>query len=136
MKAFVDCDVILDLLLFREPFIAESGKLFENAKEDKIKLVSSPLAIANVHYVLRKHMNEKQTRETLAKLLTLIDINEMNRNTVLKGLNSEIQDFEDAMQNMSASASKLKTLITRNTKDFKSSNLKIISPKETNKLLS
>lgn len=83
IQAFVDCDVIIDLLTYREPHFTDSALVFQRALEKRLKLFTSPLTIANVHYMVRKTKNEEQTREAISKLLTIISITDMNQSTVL-----------------------------------------------------
>ncbi len=54
-----------------------------------------------------------------------------SRNTILMKKILIDTDFEDALQNFSATNSgKIKIVITRNTKDFRHSRLKVMTPKE------
>ena len=45
-------------------------------------------------------------------------------------LTSPITDYEDAVQNECALAENLDAIVTRNTKDYKNSSVKIYSPTE------
>ena len=62
-------------------------------------------------------------------IFQFIQIAGINREVVLQALNSEINDFEDAIQNEAAEKVKVNFIVTRNSKDFRKSKLKIISPK-------
>ena len=93
IHAFIDCDVIIDLLTRREPHFKESALLFQSALDKQIQLFTSPLAIANVHYMVKKSKDEQQTRNAISKLLTIIEIADMTKNTVIKALNSDMKDF-------------------------------------------
>ena len=135
IHAFVDCDVIIDLLTHREPHFTDSALIFQRALENKIKLFTSPLAIANVHYMVRKNKDEQKTRDAISKLLKIITITDMNQSTVLNAINSEMKDFEDAMQSHSASLLACDYVITRNTKDYKKSELEAKKPFEVLPLL-
>ena len=53
----------------------------------------------------------------------------MDKDVVLDALNSEFKDFEDALQNFSAAQNgKINIILTRNIKDFKKSDLAILTP--------
>lgn len=53
----------------------------------------------------------------------------MDKEVVLDTLNSEFKDFEDALQNFSAIQNgKIHIILTRNIKDFKKSNLAVLTP--------
>ena len=135
IHAFVDCDVIIDLLTRREPHFSDSSLIFQSALENKLKLFTSPLAIANVHYMIRKTKSEENTRKAISKLLSFITITEMNQNTVLKALESDMKDFEDALQSFSAEPLACDYIITRDTKDYKKSSLEAKTPFKINQLI-
>ena len=135
IHAFVDCDVIIDLLTHREPHFTDSALIFQRALEKKIKLFTSPLAIANVHYMVRKTKDENKTRDAISKLLNIIEVTDMNKSTVHSALESEMKDFEDAMQSYSASLQACDYVITRNIKDYKNSDLEAKKPYEVLQIL-
>ena len=59
----------------------------------------------------------------------LSEIVSIEKNAVLDALNSDFKDFEDALQNFSAVENgEIKIILTRNLKDFKKSELAILTP--------
>lgn len=52
----------------------------------------------------------------------------MPKEVILKAINSEFKDFEDALQNFSAENENINILVTRNIKDYKKSKLTIATP--------
>ena len=52
-----------------------------------------------------------------------------DRDVILKALNSNFKDFEDALQNYSAELNgQVDLIVTRNVKDFKHSSLGVMTP--------
>jgi predicted nucleic acid-binding protein len=51
-KVFIDADIILDLILQREPFFYDSVNLFSLIEENKIRGYVSPLIFSNLIYIL------------------------------------------------------------------------------------
>ncbi len=135
IQAFVHSDVIIDLLTHREPHFYESAKLLQKCQDKKIKLCTSPLAIANVHYIVRKVKGEEQTRDVLRKILSLIELTILDAATVKNALDSGMKDFEDAMQAQSAKLFNSSYIITRNIKDYKQAPIEAKTPKEINAIL-
>ena len=79
--------------------------------------------------MLRKSAKHEIIVEKLKQLLTIIDVVDMNRTVVLNALNSRFKDFEDALQNYSAvEHSEISMIITRNIKDYKKSELAVLTP--------
>lgn len=87
------------------------------------------MIVCNVYYLLRKTAGHKLIVEKINGLLRIIEVIHVGKAAVLKALNSEFKDFEDALQNFSAlEDGHIKIIITRNTKDFKKSNLAVLTP--------
>ena len=87
------------------------------------------MIISNVYYLLRKTAKHDIIVEKIKQLLNIIDIVKMDKKAVLQALNSDFKDFEDALQNFSAiDNGQIKIILTRNIKDFKKSELAILTP--------
>ena len=66
----------------------------------------------------------------LAELNEWTDIIGLTKDIIKKSIKSDFKDFEDAIQyNCAKSLSKIDFIVTRDTKDFKSSSLPILTPK-------
>ena len=60
----------------------------------------------------------------------------IDKNAIIVALNSEFKDFEDALQNYSAELNgEIDMIITRNTKDYKKSQIGIMNPENFLKLI-
>ncbi len=126
-KVFVDTDVILDFLLDRQPFSEQSTILFSMGDLGKIRLYSSGLVFSNCYYLLRKISTHQKVIEKLKLLASFIDFTPVNKQVVLDALHSSFRDFEDALQNAAASTAGINILLTRNTKDYKQSELSVMT---------
>lgn len=128
-RVLFDTDVLLDFFFDRVPFSNDMAKVLNLCKEKQIEGYTTPVIIANTYYLLRKTAKHEVVIDKLNQLLNIIDIVEMNKNVVLKSLNSNFKDFEDALQNYSAIENgNIKVILTRNIKDFKYSELAILTP--------
>lgn len=128
-KVLIDTDVILDFLFDREPFAEFATEILNLCEENKIKGFTTPVIICNVYYLLRKSAKHEIIIEKIKQLLNIIDIVKMDKEVVLRALNSEFQDFEDALQNFSAIENKeISIILTRNIKDYKKSDLAVLTP--------
>lgn len=126
---FIDSDVIIDYLYDRQPFSKSAIKLLDACASNKIKGYVSPLIIANVYYVLRKTCNHDEVISRIKELVGFLDVVKMNKQIVLNALNSDFNDFEDALQNFSVvEHAEINIIITRNVKDYKHSVLSVYDP--------
>jgi len=129
LKVFVDTDVIIDFLIDRQPHATASSEVFELAEKRAIEIYTSTLCLNNVHYVIRKVVGEDRAREVITELLELIEVLDVSKNDILNALKSDFKYFEDAVQHSVAFNSKeIKSIITRNTKDFRASKLSVFPP--------
>ena len=129
IRAFLDTNVVIDLLAKREPFYKEAVKIFTLAYNQKILLFISPLTYANAAYILRKNGAE-QVRLLLRNLRQLSLITEYDETVVDRSLSSNFKDFEDALQYYSALTKNVDVIITRNLKDFVDVTCPVLSPDE------
>ena len=127
---FVDSDVILDVLEKREQFYEYSAQILSLGDEKKVKLVTTSLVFANIYYLLRKHLGIEKAKENLRKLRIIVDVISVNAKEVDLALNSELSDFEDALQYFTALGSKIEFIITRNVCDYKNPKLIVQTPQQ------
>lgn len=130
MKLFVDSDVILDLLAQREEFYIHSAKLFTLSDENKVRLYTSPIVFASLHYLLKKLTNNQTALKSLRKLKTLIGILSIDEKIIEQALNSDFNDFEDAIQYFTAITNRINIIITRNKSDYKKSKITVSTAEE------
>jgi predicted nucleic acid-binding protein len=126
---FIDTDVIIDFLVDRKPYSREAAIIFTLIDQKKLKGYVSSLTFSNLFYVLRKIETQKKVitkLDSLLKLLTVLKVDEQN---IRDAIESGFPDFEDSIQYFCAQDCKrVEVIITRNTKDYKKSNLPVMTP--------
>jgi predicted nucleic acid-binding protein len=135
-KIFIDTNILVDLIADRRPFSKFAIQIFSKAEDRKLRLYTSSHSIATTHYLLKKYIDEKALREVLHNILDYLNIVAIDQDVIKKGLKSKHKDFEDAIQIISANTiEKLDCIVTRNIKDFKSSEIPVLTPDELVKQL-
>ena len=130
-KIFVDTNIIIDLIADRKPFSKFAIEIFNKAENKKIKLFTSSHSIATTHYLLKKYLEEKELRDILYSLLEYVELIPVDIDIIKKGLKSKHKDFEDAIQIICAySVEKMDCIVTRNIKDFRGSEIPVLTPDE------
>lgn len=129
MKVFLDTDIILVLLGKREPYYIHSAKLFTLIDQQKIKAYSSPIAFANLNYLHKKLTLNRESLNNLRKLKLFIKTLSTNEKEIEQDLNSDFNDFEDAIQYFTPVNNGINILITRYTKDFRKEKITILLQK-------
>lgn len=128
-RILVDTDVCMDLLTGRKPFNRSAELLFSLAEERKIRLSVSSLSFSNLDYMLRGELRSaKKSRAILAQLEAVVNVLSVGEKTIQGALQSDIHDFEDAIQHQTAIENGHSVLITRNLKDYKKAVCTVMSP--------
>lgn len=129
-KVFVDTDIIYDLLAKRDPFYSAAARLFTLADEGKVQIFISALSLANIHYLISKQQSESQAKQILRKFKVLVRITPLTEKIIDLALNSEFEDFEDAIQYFSALQNDIEILLTRNLKDYKKAQISVLTAQD------
>ena len=131
MKIYLDTCVIIDYLSSRVPFSEDAEKILTLVANNKIYAYISASSITDIHYILKKHFQDEQiTRKYMIKVLSLIEILDTLSYNIKTVFDSPINDFEDALIEEISYQNKLSYIVTRNTKDFKNSRVKVVTPKK------
>lgn len=135
-KIFLDTSVIIDFLADRKPHSRPATILFSWAAQHKIIIYVSAISFNNIYYVLKQQLSHSKTIHTLIELQNIVRTVDVNDAIIKKSLQSDFNDFEDAIQHFCAvSIASIACIVTRNAKDYKSSTIAVMTPGETISLL-
>ncbi|MFA9388699.1 MAG: type II toxin-antitoxin system VapC family toxin [Prolixibacteraceae bacterium] len=129
-RLFLDTNILFDLLGEREPFYDSIAKIATLADKGEVRLTVSALSYSTIFYLLTKYESSKIVIEKLHKFKILAETVDLTDKIIEKGLSSNFTDFEDSLQYYSALKADCNFLITRNGKDFKKSDLPIMTADE------
>lgn len=129
-KIFVDSDILLDVLLRREPFNKFGQILLQQALERNIDLYSSTLIFANIHYMLAKNFNKQIAKEQLNVLSRIVKALAFDADSLNKALNSDSIDFEDTVQYFVAKDNQCDLIVSRNLKHYKKFDIPVLTAEQ------
>jgi predicted nucleic acid-binding protein len=129
-KVFLDTNVVVDLLGERDPYYYAAAKIATLADIGRIELFVSALTYSTVFYLLTRFEDKEQVKEKIRKFKLIAQNSDLTDKIIDKGLISKFNDFEDALQYYCALKMDCKILITRNGKDFKESEIAVLTPDE------
>ncbi|MCX6335313.1 MAG: PIN domain-containing protein [Bacteroidia bacterium] len=134
---FIDTDVIIDFLIDRKPYSREAAIIFTLIEEKKLRGYVSSLSFSNLYYVLRKVESQTKVLAKLDSISEIFNILKVDQQTIKNALDTGFLDFEDSIQYCCARDTKrIDVLITRNTKDYKNSEIPIMTPADFLKMVS
>ena len=131
MRAYVDTNILVDLVLSRQEFLPDAQRVFAIGYAGEAQLVVSGLSFVNTVYLGRKYKYPMD--DVLSKLRMIadfVDVADLSGQNVVDMLNSGWRDYEDATQHRSAIDEQADCIVTRNKKDFKASTLPVLTPLE------
>lgn len=137
MVILVDTNIVLDVLLNREPYAEQARMIMTGCAEGKAVGYLAAHSIPNLFYILRKAYTQKERRIFIKNLCEIFRISELNEKKIISAIeNEEFTDFEDCLQEECAVEAMADYIVTRNPDDFKKSRIKTIEPRKFVELLS
>ncbi len=128
MKLLIDTNIVLDVLCNRKDFVENSSKVFKLCETKKLDGYLSAISVPNIAYILRKELSVEKLKSIIIKLNIIFSIIELKPNDLILATDLDFKDYEDALQSVCSKRIKADFIITRNTKDFKNSPVKAITP--------
>lgn len=137
MKVLIDTNILLDVILLREPHFELSKRVLQCCQS----IVDGYIAVhtfSNMFYVLHEteDFSIEDCRNTFNKLLYVFDVASLDKSDVIAAINNEsFDDLEDSMQHQSSIACKLDYIVTRNVDDFEKATVPAVTPEKFLKLV-
>ena len=135
MRVLFDTNIILDVMLLREPFLKSSVLLMAEVEKKNLEGFVCSTTVTTIHYLVEKVKGRRVALSQIENLLKIFQVSQVDKSCLESALNSKITDFEDAVLDESAYREGVDGIITRNEKDFKKSKLTIYNPEELLKIL-
>jgi predicted nucleic acid-binding protein len=136
MTVYFDTNVIVDILLKREPFFKASFEALSKIANKSAKGIIGTSAITDIYYIINKEMkdNEKSLNSifNILKILSLVSVIPQD---IFAAKKLNMPDFEDSVVSAMANRQNADYIITRNIDDFKNSPIIAITPNDFTKLV-
>ena len=113
MKALLDTNVVLDALAAREPFRKEAEQLFLLAAEERYAGYITANSLTDIWYIASKHLPAEAVREALRHLMQVFSVVDVRGMDCEAALDLPMDDFEDALVAVCASACEIDCIVTR-----------------------
>jgi len=129
MKVLVDTNIVLDVILKRQPFYEKSVAVFRCVDQRLVCGCLSSSAMTDIFYLLRKAMrNSADVYPIMDDIVSIFSIVPVFETTITDALALRWKDFEDAVQFTVALENGITHIVTRNEADYKSSNIHCLNP--------
>ncbi len=128
MIALIDTNIALDVMLARQPFVADSAAVLAAVERSFCRGLLCADAITTIHYIARRQIGTQQSLTRISELLNIFEIAVVNRSVLISAITRNFSDFEDAILHESALQANADRIVTRNLVDFKASLIPVFSP--------
>lgn len=130
MKLLFDTNVVLDVLLDRDPHAEVAAQLLSLVDTGRLDGVLCATTVTTIHYLATRAAGESAAKRYVGELLALFDVACVDGPVLLSALGLGFTDFEDAVLHESALAFGATAIVTRNGKDFAGATLPVFDPPE------
>ena len=131
MKLLIDTNVVLDVLLRREPFFRTAAEVLNLTQRDEVREYVSASAITDIYYIANKQMKDRDAvRDLLKRLLMVVSVVAVSEREIQNALNLAWGDFEDSVQYSVALLNEMDGIVTRNPSDYQEANMRIWLPEQ------
>jgi predicted nucleic acid-binding protein len=124
---FVDTNVLLDVLLARQPFVQHAQRLWSLAERGQIQGAVSAVSFLNVYYVVRRLASRAQADRAVRGMRAIFQVIPVDREIIDQAINARLADFEDAVQSACAVRAGAVCIVTRDERHFARSSVPAIA---------
>ena len=131
MRLMIDTNIILDVLLERDPFFKDSKAVLDLCESRKILGFISASTATDIFYLVRKALNNTDEAYTaLGHILNIVKVLTVTNDDVNTAFIQHAPDFEDCLLAVCAKSNKCSGIVTRNKKDFLTFGISTFNPEE------
>ena len=96
MKILCDTNIILDVLLERQPFVEDSYKVLSLCEEHRLEGFVSASSVTDIYYLVRKYTHStKLASHAVGKMLEIVKVCSITTSDVLTAYQRKAKDFEE-----------------------------------------
>jgi predicted nucleic acid-binding protein len=129
MRALVDTNIFLDVLLARKGLADESQQLLDWFESHSGDGWIAWHTLSNLYYVGWKTAGREKALAAIDEILGAFEVCPVASTEARRARNLGMADFEDALQASAALTARVEVIVTRNTRDFRKSPVKALSPR-------
>lgn len=131
MRVLIDTNVLMDVLLARDPFLTDSITVLHMCEDDFAEAIVTAKTIADLYYFLRKSLkDEEKARAVIRKIMSMVTVCDIKVQYLETALDFGNDDFEDAIQAACAKAEGCRLIISRDKKHYEGTGIKCLTPAE------
>ena len=130
MRVLFDTNVLMDVLLERQPFVHESAKVMDQVVGGAVTGLIGATTVTTIFYLASREIGAKEAMRHIQKLMTIYEVASVTCSVLDAAITSNSLDFEDAVLAEAAHQAGAQAIIARNLKDFAQSPVRAYTPRQ------
>jgi predicted nucleic acid-binding protein len=130
VKVLFDTNILLDVLLGREPHVEVASRLFSLVDNGRIQGSICATAVTTTYYMTAKGLGSKRARDQVRTLLSIFEVAPVDGGVLQRALDGGLKDFEDAVAYEAAHAAGASAIVTSDRSDFTKATMPVFDPHE------
>lgn len=127
-RVLLDLNVLLDVLLDREPHVAASAAFWATVEEGRVEGLVAAHGFTTIFYLVARHRGRDDARRVVADLLAVFGVAAEDEQVIARATTLDLPDFEDAVSIAAAEAAGCDTVVTRDARGFAASPVPAVEP--------
>jgi predicted nucleic acid-binding protein len=127
-RLLVDTNVLLDVLLDRQPHAEISAAIWASVETGRWEGFLAAHAITTIHYLVQRELGATRAKQMIGLILRVFRAATVDSAVFEQSLRLPIADFEDAVTAAAALASECEYIVTRDPKGFRGSPVRALAP--------
>lgn len=128
MIALVDTNVVLDVMLGREPHLGDSSAVLAMVETGRCRGLLCATTITTIHYLATRQIGPQASLRRIAELMTIFQVAAVNQAVLRAAIARGLPDFEDAVLHEAALQAGSQCIVSRNVRDFSFSEIPVFTP--------
>lgn len=124
----LDTNILLDVLLNREPLVNESRKIWQANLAGQITAYITATSLTNIYYYASKAKGSAEGLKAVNVCLKAFEICKIDREILELAAAMRGRDYEDDIQSVCALIEGLDAVVTRDIKGFRDAGIKLYTP--------
>ena len=130
MTVLLDTNVLLDVLLAREPFLGDSRAVWDACDAGRLEGYISAVTLTTIFYITRHAAGKAKALECVRTCLEAFTVSATTRQTLDAAFELTGLDFEDNVQIATAASQSLEGIVTRDRTGYTASRIPVFTPPE------
>ncbi len=127
-RLLVDTNVVLDVLLDRQPHADASVAIWAMIETGRCEGYLSAHAITTIHYLIQKELGAAKAKHLITLVLRLFRVAAVDGIVLEQALRLPLSDFEDTVTVAAGQVCGCDFMVTRDPKGFRGSPVRALAP--------